>query len=77
MIILKPSCDIKIPAELSIPPKNFCNHRKIVASSKSQVQIASFAASFRKEREGVPEMGAKPLSALRVYPASNRGSKGL
>ena len=28
-----------------------------------------------KKREGVPEMGTKPLKALRGYRASNRGSK--
>ena len=28
-----------------------------------------------KEEEGVPEMGTKPLKALRGYRASNRGSK--
>ena len=27
-----------------------------------------------KKREGVPEMGTKPLKALRGYRASNRGS---
>ena len=30
-----------------------------------------------KKREGVPEMGTKPLKALRGYRASNRGSKNL
>ena len=30
-----------------------------------------------KKREGVPEMGTKPLKALRGYRASNRGSKKL
>ena len=30
-----------------------------------------------KQREGVPEMGAKPLKALRGYQASNRGSEKL
>ena len=29
-----------------------------------------------KKREGVPEMGTKPLGALSGYRASNRGSKG-
>ena len=29
------------------------------------------------KREGVPEMGTKPLRALRGYRASNRGSKGI
>ena len=29
-----------------------------------------------KKREGVPEMGTKPLKALRGYRASNRGSRG-
>ena len=28
-----------------------------------------------KKREGVPEMGMKPLKALKGYQASNRGSK--
>ena len=31
--------------------------------------------NFLKKREGVPELGAKPLDALRGYRASNRGSK--
>ena len=30
-----------------------------------------------KKREGVPEMGTKPLKALRGYQASNRGSNNL
>ena len=30
-----------------------------------------------KKREGVPEMGTKPLKALRGYRASNRGSENL
>ena len=30
-----------------------------------------------KKREGVPEMGMKPLKALSGCRASNRGSKGL
>ena len=30
-----------------------------------------------KKREGVPEMGTKPLKALTGYRASNRGSKNL
>ena len=32
---------------------------------------------FLKKREGVPEMGTKPLKALRGYRASNRGSENL
>ena len=31
---------------------------------------------YLKKREGVQEMGAKPLKALRGYRGSNRGSKG-
>ena len=59
--------------------------RKVAAFLNRKVQMASFAASFAvdqslKKREGVPEMGAKPLKALRGYRASNRasnrGSKG-
>ena len=30
--------------------------------------------SFPQKGEGVPEMGTKPLKALRGYRASNRGS---
>ena len=32
--------------------------------------------AYLKKREGVPEMGTKPLKALRGYRASNRGSNG-
>ena len=35
------------------------------------------AKRISKKREEVPEMGTKPLKALRGYRASNRGSKGL
>ena len=34
-------------------------------------------SSIVKKREGVPEMGTRPLKALRGYRASNQGSKGL
>ena len=34
-----------------------------------------YSNCFSKKREGVPEMGTKPLKALRGYRASNRGSK--
>ena len=35
------------------------------------------ANRFLKKRAGVPEMGTKPLRALRGHRASYRGSKGL
>ena len=34
----------------------------------------SFSSQELKKREGVPEVGTKPLKALRGYRASNRGS---
>ena len=46
--------------------------------ARPEMRSLSDALSFLlKKREGVPEMGTKPLKALRGYRASNRGSKTL
>ena len=37
--------------------------------------MLKFPIGGLKKREGVPEMGTKPLKALRGYRASTRGSK--
>ena len=37
----------------------------------------AISVGLLKKREGVPEMGTKPLKALRGYRASSRGSKNL
>ena len=51
-----------------------------LVAPKSQIAIAAIfvcRGQILKKREGVPEMGTKPLKALRGYRASNRGSKKL
>ena len=42
-----------------------------------KIRTLHFPDCRLKKREGVPELGTKPLKALRGYRASNRGSKGL
>ena len=39
--------------------------------------LAEYDPLGLKKREGVPEMGTKPLKALWGHRASNRGSEGL
>ena len=55
---------------------NFTYPRANSSAPKHQlVWMHARTPSLLKKREGAPEMGTKPLKALRGYRASNRGSK--
>ena len=57
-------CDIASLVEVSKQPK----------WGSPKLTLKPIKLFFLKKREGVPEMGTKPLKALRGYRASNRGS---
>ena len=54
----------------------FCCFRQGVAGISRDLgrDVPDLEKLYLKKREGVPEVGTKPLKALRGYRASNRGS---